>query len=516
MEHVARHASVWMAHAEPQERPSLEGDLDVDVCVVGAGITGLTTARLLSRSGRSVVVVDALSVCGGDTGHTTAHLAVHHDLWYRDTIARFGEESARLVLASRRAALDRIARFVAEDRIDCGFARVPAFLFTEEGAGVEALREELAACARLGLDVSWADRAPGIGSSRGALRIERQGQLNPIPYVRGLASALEREGGRVFERTHVLEVDEGPGCRVRTERGTIRAREVVLATNAPFASVGLVTKVAAYRSYAIALPVDAPSAPRALLWGDGDPYPYVRAHALDGTTYLIVGGQDHKTGEVRDPEAAWASLESWARARFPVREASARWSGQILEPTDGLPYIGRHGEGVWIATGFGGDGLTNGTLAGELLSQAIAGQRSAIGELYDPARFGVASAKEFVRENVDYPAHFFGDRLRRPDAAAIHEVARGDGKIVRAGRTRLAVHRSDDGRVHAFSPVCPHMGCHVRWNAAETSWDCPCHGSRFDPTSGRVLNGPAARGLSPRPTETTDETPARGERSSHA
>jgi glycine/D-amino acid oxidase-like deaminating enzyme/nitrite reductase/ring-hydroxylating ferredoxin subunit len=522
MDHVTTHPSLWLDRSADPDRasivraPALRTDLDVDVCVVGGGVTGLTTALLLSRAGRRVVVVDALVVGGGETGRTTAHLAVHHDLYFRDVISRFGEDDAHLVLASRRAAIARIESIIAEGAIECGFARVPAYLYSETTAGVAELRDELVACGRIGVDASWSEHPPIPGPVQGAIHFPDQAELQPISYLAGLVELLRREGVEVYEHTRVESIDEGSPARVRAGSATITARDVVLATTAPVGMHAvLYTKIAAYRTYAIAAEIDPVAAPRALLWDDGDPYHYVRSHHSGGRTFLIVGGEDHKTGQGGEDDARWRALEEWTRARWPIGAVVDRWSGQVLEPADGLPYIGAERPGIWIATGFSGDGMTNGTIAAEVLAAEISGARTAGSRLYDATRFKpIASAKEFVREAIDYPAHLVADRLRKPEAERAADVACGDGKLVRLGRERVAVHRDDGGAVHAFSPVCPHMGCHVHWNGAERSWDCPCHGSRFDAKTGEPLNGPATRGLVARPLE--ERTEAHDERSSHA
>lgn len=507
-----RRSSLWMETTAAAPRPPLHGDLTVDVCVVGAGITGLTAARLAKRAGLDVAVVEARTVGAGETGLTTAHVSSHHDLWYADTLDEFGEEDARLLLDSRRSAIAQIEALIVDDGIRCEWERVPAYLFTE-GDDLRRLREELNACRRLDMDVEWVDELPASFSVRGALRIANQAQLHPLQYLNALA---DRVGGQLFEHTRVLSVDAGSPCRVHTDRGTIRCRDVILASSSPINAMGLlITKIAPYRTYAMAFHVGPSAAPLALLWDSGDPYHYVRTQRIADPSgrvsaqhFLIVGGEDHKVGSSEhdaptdtqiEAERAWDRLEAWTRARFVAGEVAHRWSGQILEPADGLPYIGRHDEHVWVATGYSGDGITNGTLSAMLLTSEILGERTVLSKIFDPKRLDVlASLGEYVRENVGMPVHLIGDRLKRPATDRFRDVAPGEGMLVRAGREKLAVFRDPEGEVHAFSPVCTHMGCLVHWNAAERSWDCPCHGSRFDARSGAVLNGPATSALSAR------------------
>lgn len=499
MDYVTKHPSIWIDTAPVPYRSALAGDLEVDVCIVGAGITGLTAARLLRRAGMTVAVVDAMSVGGGETGHTTAHLATHHDLYYRDTIHHYGEEDARLILESRRAAIAQIESFVTDDGIACGYERVPAYLYTEHGADVASLEEELKACQRLAMNVEWVTAMPVAFPIAGAIRFANQAQFHPLEYLRGLAERVSGNGSYLFEHTRVTNVEGG---RVFTESGIIRCKQVIYATNAPINATGLlITKVAAYRTYAMAFRIDPSAAPLALLWDSGDPYHYVRVHRTSHATFLIVGGEDHKVGVAEDQDACWKRLEGFARGRFIVGELAAKWSGQVLEPADGLPFIGKYDDMVWVATGFSGDGLTNGTLAAMLLTQQILGEQSVLSKIYDSKRLPISGARSYMRENVDFPLHLMADRFRRADADRFREVGAGEGKIVRAGKEKLAVFRDNDGSVHALSPVCTHMGCHVKWNGAESSWDCPCHGSRFDARTGEVLNGPATAALATKDVE---------------
>ena len=505
MDHVTKNPSLWIDTAPVPYRAALDGDLNVDVCIVGGGICGITAARILKRAGMTVAVVEALSVGGGETGHTTAHLATHHDLYYNDTITKFGEDEARLVLESRRAAIAQIEEFVVDEGISCGYERVPAYLFTEGSSDVRVLREELEACQRIGMHAEWVESLPTRFPITGAIRFPNQAQFHPLEYLRGLAERVSGNGSYLFEHSRVTNIDYGTPCRVHAAGGTITCRDVILATNSPLNATGLlITKIAAYRTYAVAFRIDASAAPLALLWDSGDPYHYVRLHHSGDATFLIVGGEDHKVGTRENDaptdnqahaDAAWKRLEGWARGRFALGEVAAKWSGQLLEPADGLPYIGKYDEHAWVATGFSGDGMTNGTLAAMLLSQEILGERPAIAKVYDSKRMPTHGAAEFMRENVGYPKHKLGDRFKRADTDHFRAVGAGEGKIVRMGKQKLAVFRDNDGSVHAFSPVCTHMGCHVHWNNAESSWDCPCHGSRFDARTGEVLNGPATIAL---------------------
>jgi Rieske Fe-S protein len=337
-------------------------------------------------------------------------------------------------------------------------------------------------------------------ATEGGLRFADQAQFHIRRYLLPQAARIPGGGCHVFEDTQALEVKDGEPCRVVTDRGTITARDVLLATHAPLDNKTIQTKVAQYRSYVLGCRV-AGAAPDGLFWDDEDPYHYIRSQPTSRGPVVIIGGEDHKVGQEEDTEARYEALLGYARDRFDVRSVEYRWSAQVLEPVDGLPYIGRDtGAGhVYVATGFSGTGMTFGTVSALVLTDAVLGRPNPWAELYDAGRLKPAkSAGRFLKENVDYPAHLVGDRLKRPKGRSIADVPRGEGRVLLVDGERIAVSRDDAGRARAASAVCTHMGCIVNWNDAERSWDCPCHGSRFDP-AGQVLDGPAARNLEPRP-----------------
>lgn len=501
---AGRTVSFWMQTSELTRPPALETDLSVDVCVVGAGIAGLTTAYRLSREGRSVAVIDDGAIAGGETSRTTAHLSNALDDRYRWIERVHGERGARLAAESHTAAIDAIERIVREEAIDCGFRRLDGYLFNpaEKDHRID-LEEERDSARRAGVsDVELVSRAPVSSFDTGpALRFPRQAQFHPLLYLRGLVAAIRRDGGR-FHLAHAEAIEGGPGPCVQTGGPRIRADSIVVATNSPVnLLLPIHSKQAAYRTYVIGARVPEGAAPRVLLWDTLDPYHYVRMHpALDGgDEVLIVGGEDHKTGQEADPAERHARLEGWARARFPmIRDVPWRWSGQVMETVDGLAFIGASPDGakdVFVATGDSGMGMTHGTIAGLLISDLVLGRQNPWADLYDPGRISLLAAREFAKENVNVALQY-GDYALPSDARDASEIAPGDGAVLRDGLKRTAVYRDTGGTLHRRSAVCVHLGCVVAWNPLEKSWDCPCHGSRFDPR-GRVLNGPATRDLDP-------------------
>jgi glycine/D-amino acid oxidase-like deaminating enzyme/nitrite reductase/ring-hydroxylating ferredoxin subunit len=406
---------------------------------------------------------------------------------------------------SHRAAVDRIEAIVRDEGIDCEFTRVPGFLFMPPGEPASELDEELQAAQRIGYqDLEAVPRAPIADYDTGpALRFTGLGQFHPLKYLAGLLRALQRDRAQVFADTHATGFEGGPNAKVTTREGrTVSCRALVVATNTPVNDRLVIhTKQHPYRTYAVGLRVPAGRVEKALFWDYADPYHYVRLQALgrDGAEVLIVGGEDHHTGQADDADRRWASLERWARERWPMAgEVEFHWSGQVMEPVDGLAYIGRNpldADNVFIATGDSGNGMTHGTIAGILLTDLIQGRPNPWATLYDPSRKSLRSAPEWVVEATRSTAPY-AEWVTPGEVSSVDEVPVGEGAVLRRGLHKTAVYRDPAGRVVELSAVCPHLGCIVDWNHGEKTWDCPCHGSRFT-AEGRVVNGPALGDLSP-------------------
>lgn len=496
--------SVWPDTAPVARTKPLDKDVRAEVCIVGAGVAGMSTAYLLAQAGKHVVVIDSGPLGGGQTARTTAHLSNAIDDRYVEIEKVHGEEGARLAAESHTAAIDRIESIVAEEGIDCDFFRVDGYLFVPPGESTSILDDELAAARRAGLaDVELVGRAPLVFDTGRALQFPRQAQFHPLKYLAGLAKAIEAKGGAIYSDTHVSRVDGGPTARIETKNGPkVTAEAVVVATNTPINDlVAIHTKQAPYASYALGLRVPRGSVTRALYWDTLEYYHYLRLQPLSETDdLLIVGGEDHKFGQSDDEHARWTRLEQWARERFPMAgPAHYRWSGMVMETTDGLAFIGRNPldkENVYIATGDSGMGMTHGTIAGILLTDLILGRENRWSTLYDPSRkpiWGMAW-KEFLIENANVARQYVRDWLGRGEVSDADEIPRGQGRVLRRGLKLVAAYRDEQGRLHERSAVCTHLGCIVHFNDAEQSWDCPCHGSRFNRT-GEVLNGPASTPL---------------------
>lgn len=487
--------SLWQSLPVQRDFPQLGQDgIHVDVAIIGGGITGVTAAQLLKARGSTVAVIEAQHIASGVTGLTTAHLTQAIDARFHKLEQRFGALGARLVADSARDAIEQVATLVEAAHLPCGFERLPGFLFAERPDQVEELELELEAALRAGISAERAS-PPLPFPVKSAIRFLNQAQFHPRAYVVPLAQGIIGGGSHVFEGTRALAVDEGEPCRIHTDVGvTLTADRVILATHAPLNRVLLQTKLAHYRSYVVAGPVR--HSPYGLFWDMNDPYHYIRSHHIGDQFYLLVGGEDHKTGQEQDTDAPFKRLAEYAR-RFDVTTITHQWSAQVIEPVDGLPFIGRNAgsERVFVATGFSGDGMIFGTLSAMILADLCQGIPNRYAELYQATRVKpLASLASYIEENVDFPLHLLTDAVRPPDVASVDAIERGDGKIVRVRGERLAVYRDEQGGLHAVSPVCTHLGCHVTFNISEKSWDCPCHGSRFD-VDGTVINAPAVNNL---------------------
>ena len=501
--------SVWMRTRVPAYDDPLPVEARCDVCVIGAGIAGISVAHGACRLGLDVIVIDDGPLIGGETARSTAHVASAIDDRYYEIERHHGTAIAQLVAQSHAEAIDRIEANVTELGIDCDFQRVDGYLFVPPGRPLAELDRELAAAARAGLVVTMVDRAPLPFDTGPALRFEHQAQIDPVAYVRGLAAALDAREVRIRTGVHAREViptDDGVWIKLQGER-RIFARHVVDATNTTITSrTRLPIRQAAYRTYVIAAEVPIGAVTPALYWDTADPYHYVRvARDVFGRELVLIGGEDHRTGQDVDPARHWKELEHWARARFPrIVRIVDRWSGQIMEPADGLAYIGRSPdlERVFIVTGDSGNGITHGTIAGIVLPELIAGRDHLYAHVYDPRRSKLRAVGSLVREAVSSATPYV-DWLGGGDVLRLADIPRGGGAVLRRGVHLIATYRDDHGQLFECSARCPHLSGVVSWNPAEHTWDCPCHGSRFDPY-GRVINGPANADLAPPPVRPLD------------
>jgi glycine/D-amino acid oxidase-like deaminating enzyme/nitrite reductase/ring-hydroxylating ferredoxin subunit len=494
--------SLWM-DLPAIDAPALVGTTATDVLVIGAGIAGLSTAYELALRGRRVTVVDRGRPARGMSARTSAHLAFEIDDGNQALVDVRDAEAARIYYESQSAAVDRIQEITIDEGIDCDFARVDGWFVPAWEGDVDLLRGELAASLQAGFpDAEWREQGPGPWSNRPAIRYPRQARFHPLKYLYGLAAVLRARGVEIYGHTAIDALDERDGTVVARcgDGRAIMANAVVVATNSPFhLGVPVHTKQAPYRTYVIAAPVPKGAMPDTLVWDTLEPaYHYVRIQPGDAHDVLVVGGEDHKTGEEDDQDDRFARLEDWARSLVPsMGDVTHRWSGQVMEPADYVPFIGRspQHERVWLVTGDSGEGLTTAVAAALILCEQVDGGEHPWGRLYDPSRKMLRGIREYLSENLDAARHWAA-HLTDGEIESLDRLGPGQGAIAKVDGEAVAAYRTPEGDLRLLSATCTHFGCVVRWNGFERCWDCPCHGSQFS-VDGGPLQGPAHRPLEP-------------------
>ncbi len=491
--------SYWHATAAKSPFPKVSRAITVDVLVVGAGITGVTTAYLLRKAGLSVAVIDRGKIGQIDTGHTTAHLTAVTDLRLHQLVENFGRDHARAVWDAGAAAIDQIEEIAGREQIACEFTRVPGYLHAPLEDVVEADRQKFHEDAKLanefGFEAAYLDRVPHM--ERPGVRFSDQAKFHPLKYVFALAQRLASANGFVFEESDAQEFDEEKR-RAKVDGHWINYGLVILATHNPLtgesgalSGMAFQTKLALYTSYAVGARIPRGTIPVASFWDTNDPYRYLRVDRQGDEDYAILGGEDHKTGQVQETESRYRRLEDGLREIASGAIVDHRWSGQVIETNDGLPFIGETSPGQFIGTGFSGNGMTFGTLTAMMAADWAAQKKNPWSDLFAPSRKKLrGSAWDYLKENVDYPYYLLKTRLAASEGESLAALAPGEGKILKLKGRKMAVYRDASGKVEKCSAICTHMGCVVRWNKAEATWDCPCHGSRFR-TDGTVISGPA-------------------------
>ncbi len=490
--------SYWFSDVEPLKFPSLQEDLSADILIVGAGITGILTAYCLSKVGKKVTIVDADQIGGGETGCTTAHLTWVLDSGYAELEKFFNADKARLAFESHRSAIDFIEKTIQEEKIDCDFKRVNGYTFLSPDDKKETFEEELKTLHGFGAtETSIELKAPFDFFNTGAcLRAPNQAQFHPLKFLNGLVQCIQTNGGRFFCGTRISHIESG---KAKTEAGhEITANRIIVATHSPIKNILFFLKEAAYRSYVIAGKIGKNEVPAGLYCDTEDPYHYVRTQAVDDKNdLLIIGGEDHKTGQNDDYEAPFNKLESWAKKHFPMfKKTDTVWSGQIIEPVDGLAFIGLSPfhKNIYIATGYSGNGMTYSAIAAMIFRDRLLDKKNEWADLYDPTRKNLKTIKYFLEENLNMVKEMVTGYLESGDIENRKELKPGEGAIIKEGLSHLAVYRDDNGQLYSSSAVCTHLGCVVQWNSAQKTFDCPCHGSRFS-GKGEVICGPAIRNL---------------------
>ncbi|MBZ6496633.1 FAD-dependent oxidoreductase [Natrinema longum] len=505
-----RPESLWLATTSTTDYDPLDGGLEVDVAIVGGGITGLSAAINLTEAGRSVAVLESDRIVEHTTGHTTAKLTSQHGLIYDTLVSQFGEENARQYAHANEAAIEEVERRIEDGDVDCDFRRTEAYTYAASDDDLERIREEVDAAQRLGLPASYVEETPLPFDVPSAIRFDEQAAFHPRQYLLGIAEEVHGDGSYVYEETRALGLEPGSPCRVETDRGDVAADDVVVATHFPFFDrAGYFARMHPHRAYLLAVRIDG-TPPEGMYYNTASPPATMRRYPTSGgsaddeaETLLLVGGQSHTPGLEGPPTSErYRRCEAFAREHFDVESIEYRWSTMDYSPVDRVPFIGRIdplSAHVYVGTGFEGWGMTNGTAAGMILADLIVEGSNPWADVFDPQRLTPgASAKRFLEENAKVGGNFVGDRitslLSSLGADGVADLPPGDARVVRRASQPVGLYRDESGTTHAVSATCPHMGCLVRWNDAERTWDCPCHGSRFT-HDGEVLSGPALEGL---------------------
>jgi glycine/D-amino acid oxidase-like deaminating enzyme/nitrite reductase/ring-hydroxylating ferredoxin subunit len=494
--------SLWQ-DAVPPYRPANTPELKkvYDVIIAGGGITGITTALLLQEAGKKCIVVEANNLCFGTTGGTTAHLNTLLDTPYNTISKNFSKEKAKLVAQSAQEAIDLIRRNITTYKIDCGFEEADAFLFAQDDKQEKELEEIRKATMEAGVDAVYDPQLPKPFTFTKAIRVKGQAKFIPTRYVYALARMFEKAGGIIVQQCRVTGAEENEIITVETTLGEIKGNALIYATHIPPAVNLLHLRCIPYRSYAMAVTLMGDKTyPKELFYDMYDPYHYYRTQEVNGQSYLIGGGYDHKTAHGDNTENCFRQLEAHLRETFNVKEVVYKWSSQYFEPADGIPYIGSlpgHSGKIYVATGYGGNGMTYSNVAALLLKKIILNEESAYLDLYNPNRIKpVAGFVNFIKHNADVVRQFAGKWFPHEELEELAALVAGEGKVVVFDSHKIALYKDEEGQLHAVDPVCTHLKCEVKWNSAEKSWDCPCHGARYS-FDGKVLTGPADHDLEP-------------------
>jgi glycine/D-amino acid oxidase-like deaminating enzyme/nitrite reductase/ring-hydroxylating ferredoxin subunit len=474
-------------------------DLSFDVIIAGGGITGITTALLLQKAGKSVLIAEAKSIGFGTTGGTTAHLNTFLDTPYYTIQSKFNDSKAQLTAKAVQDALDLIKQNVTKYGIDCGYKELSGYLFSQDQKQSEELEDIIKSAQECQVKCSWTKAIPVPIPFQKAIEFPGQATFHPLRYVTALAEIFENAGGIILENCRVQDVTEGDPHVIQTSRGNFKTEHFIYATHIPPGVNLLHFRCAPYRSYAIAVKLDkSTDYPDSLVYDMYDPYHYYRTQEIDGELYFIAGGEDHKTGHEENTSACFTRLEAYVRQFFPVRSVTHRWSSQYFEPNDGIPYIGHlpaHPDKIYVATGYGGNGMIYSAVAAITLTDMIVTGSSEYQDLFNPNRIKiVAGFSNFVKESADVVGKLIGTIMPADKLEELADLAPGEAKVMKYEGHRLAIYKDENGTVYPLNSACTHIKCEVAWNTAEKSWDCPCHGSRFSYT-GEMLTAPARKDL---------------------
>lgn len=498
MDRDGKQESIWQnGLGEFKPTNAWQTDKQYDVLIVGGGITGLSTALVLQEKGMKCILAEAHTLAFGTTSGTTAHLNTILDTTYAQVTKDFGEQAAIQLAIGAREGIDLIEGLASKYKIDCDFAYKSGYIFADTDKEVYDLAEIRDGNKTANVLTDWAESIPVPIPFKKAIRVDFQAQVHATKYILGLARAFEENGGVILQHCLVNSINEGDIITADTSLGIIQAKQAVYATHIPPGVNIFSFRCAPYRSYAMAFTLKSGTYPDGLAYDCKDPYHYYRTHTIDGQDYVIAGGFDHKTGHCDNTEYVFTELEAYMRKYFDIDKVAYRWSSQYYNSVDGLPYIGLmpgH-DNVYVATGFGGNGMVYGSLAAKMLCNIMHKEATPYEDLFDPGRIKISAGfATFIKENLDVVSQFIARRLSYDKIETLSDLAAGEATIAEWEGNKVAIYKDDNGHIYAVDPVCPHAGCMVSWNNAEKSWDCPCHGARYAP-NGDLLTGPATKGL---------------------
>jgi glycine/D-amino acid oxidase-like deaminating enzyme/nitrite reductase/ring-hydroxylating ferredoxin subunit len=510
--HEGESVSIWQKDFEMIRFMPLHRDVDADVCIIGGGIAGLTTAYVLMKEGKKICLLEDQEIGSGQSGRSSAHFSVALDRTFQELENIHGTEGTKLIAQSHMAAIQMVKDIVFQENIACELETVDGHLFTT-GKIKDGIEQELQAIHRAGIENAHLESSSLLPfHTDGVIRLPNQLQLNPLKYLKSLAEIIQRKGGKIFTHTHAKEIHGGPKARVITGDGyKVSCKTIVIATNTPVNNwISVHHKQTANRTYMVSALIPTGSVPRGFFSDPLESNHYIRIQSHDSSHDLVlIGGEGHRTGQEIDPESNYARLEKWSKDHFPqIGIFQNRWSGQVFESVDGLAYLGHNPfdqSNVYIITGDSGSGMTHATIGAMIITDQLMGRVNPWVELYSPSRMKLKSIRELVRENIRTVTQY-AEWLKEKKIEEIDEIPLGQGSVIRKGIRRIAAYKDENGNVDLHSAVCPHLGGIVKWNAAEKSWDCPCHGSRFD-CHGKVIEGPANRNLRPVRKSTIVPTP---------
>lgn len=483
--------SVWLDTTSKTHFGEFSGRVNVDVAVIGGGIAGLMTAHSLIEAGFKVAVVEAGRIVEDVTAYTTAKVTSQHGAIYSYLIKNIGEEKAKMYADANQACLMKIVSIILENKIECELRKQNAYIYTEKTKNIELLKKEAESARRLGISARYTEDTL-LDFIKGAVEVKNQAQFHPRKFLLELARIISAKA-QIFENTRALSIKEGNKCTVITNKGEIEAKKVVVTTHFPFYDKDrFYTKLFPHRSYVLGLHLKS-EVPEGLYFSIDGERNSIRNQGLYGKKILLVGGGTEKVGEDADTYKYYKKVEEYAKQRFEIEKIEYHWFTQDNRTPDRVPYIGKmaNTKNVYVATGFGGWGMTTSAVSAMIISDLIAKRINVWTALFDPSRSGLSHAlKSYMSENAKTVKHVLGKRVQRHPFELPTGFEPGEGKIINLRGRKIAVYKDKKGKIFAVSPVCTHMGCTVNWNATEKTWDCPCHGSRYN-YDGKVIHGPA-------------------------